>query len=949
MAIVVTNRYAQGKTVNASSYQTGAFTPNADALLIACFAGTHGSSVAPSIPALSDTSGLAWVQIADLIYNTTGVNRARITVFAAFVGSMPASTQITAVYSSALNGIRMLVFDATGTDVATSGVLGCFVQSVLSTPDSSGLNLALTLASAGDPDNRSLAFVDHSANETITPRARWDTIGTGSHDVPSFAASSQWSVDFFDTNISASWATSTSYGAMAFELKASTLTAYAVAYGAAHFAFTGKPVGLLIGHRLSVATGALAFAGVAESLRVRRTLTLAGSGSTSTAGPIGWYKLTAATSGGVDITGDEGLTNPVCAGYRYAGRALDWVTGNSGAALVYDWSFFDILHDQCFANGKTYGLSIAFGVTTPTLLYSAPFNVNTYELVDDNRYPGQSMPIPWDANWLSVLGQMITDLTNHIAARSGGLAVCKYIAMTGGGQANSFIVSSGTTDYANLNALAISAGYGTTTRGGRTYSQLYTAMTAVWAAIVPMYSNAFPGMAIFFTRNDLYEATATSNPTEGTIVQNNIINDWKALLPNTLSSLYNGQVPTCPPHTGVVTPVVGPGTCQAFESCAHMRGDYPGSGSYKLACSAYTGTPTLVQVCDDFCYSVTESDKPAAEVYVGDLSDPDLASTWAFHLARINAGLGGIPASNFACTFNDVTLTFGRKVAPSAVNYRFSTIPTFVRVARALSTVKASFGFIGAAVVFGIGLPVASANYAFGAPLVGTTFGLTVHVAATAFAYTTNGVGFNSSQFLDIDAGAFGYSASNVSLLVARSVAVAYARYGFTGDDGELVLSYVASLGRGDFAFGAQDVTLFKAVNSGVETVSYAYSAADVGFDLGIPLESASFPFAGNSVGLDYVPLSGQLPPLITNPLLFPPGTKLYTTVQGDRWDLISLRVYGMQRGSDHHEDLLIAANPGLQDYNEFPGGLYVVVPDLPVQTVIPLVPWKNASIVTGS
>jgi hypothetical protein len=75
---------------------------------------------------------------------------------------------------------------------------------------------------------------------------------------------------------------------------------------------------------------------------------------------------------------------------------------------------------------------------------------------------------------------------------------------------------------------------------------------------------------------------------------------------------------------------------------------------------------------------------------------------------------------------------------------------------------------------------------------------------------------------------------------------------------------------------------------------------------------------------------------------------RIYITVQDDFWDLISLKVYGMRRGDDHHGDILMEANYPIKDYRQFPGGVQVIVPELPVQTIIPLVPWKFTTVVPG-
>jgi phage tail protein X len=73
-----------------------------------------------------------------------------------------------------------------------------------------------------------------------------------------------------------------------------------------------------------------------------------------------------------------------------------------------------------------------------------------------------------------------------------------------------------------------------------------------------------------------------------------------------------------------------------------------------------------------------------------------------------------------------------------------------------------------------------------------------------------------------------------------------------------------------------------------------------------------------------------------------------YVSVQGDMWDLVSLRVYGMQKGADHYMDKLLEANPALHDYCQLPGGLTIIVPDVPVQSAIVLVPWKQATITSS-
>lgn len=87
--------------------------------------------------------------------------------------------------------------------------------------------------------------------------------------------------------------------------------------------------------------------------------------------------------------------------------------------------------------------------------------------------------------------------------------------------------------------------------------------------------------------------------------------------------------------------------------------------------------------------------------------------------------------------------------------------------------------------------------------------------------------------------------------------------------------------------------------------------------------------------------------------VLLPPGypapekpfAKTYVTTQGDTWDYISLRVFGMKRRDDHLlHHLLIEANYNLRHVCVFPAGIAVKVPDIVAKTVIPLVPWKNVA-----
>jgi len=74
-------------------------------------------------------------------------------------------------------------------------------------------------------------------------------------------------------------------------------------------------------------------------------------------------------------------------------------------------------------------------------------------------------------------------------------------------------------------------------------------------------------------------------------------------------------------------------------------------------------------------------------------------------------------------------------------------------------------------------------------------------------------------------------------------------------------------------------------------------------------------------------------------------GANVYTSMQGDEWDMIAMRVYGIRRGNEHLMYRLLEENYPLRNISIFPAGVAVVVPSIDVATEIPLVPWKVTTI----
>lgn len=67
--------------------------------------------------------------------------------------------------------------------------------------------------------------------------------------------------------------------------------------------------------------------------------------------------------------------------------------------------------------------------------------------------------------------------------------------------------------------------------------------------------------------------------------------------------------------------------------------------------------------------------------------------------------------------------------------------------------------------------------------------------------------------------------------------------------------------------------------------------------------------------------------------------TKKYRTIQGDTWDIISLRVYG----DEHFVAELIAANYAHRAVVLFPAGVEINVPEVDTEAATStLPPWKR-------
>lgn len=66
--------------------------------------------------------------------------------------------------------------------------------------------------------------------------------------------------------------------------------------------------------------------------------------------------------------------------------------------------------------------------------------------------------------------------------------------------------------------------------------------------------------------------------------------------------------------------------------------------------------------------------------------------------------------------------------------------------------------------------------------------------------------------------------------------------------------------------------------------------------------------------------------------------TRYYTTIQGDEWDLIALKVFG----DESYLNALLNANQQYNDVLVFSAGIQLVLPEIEVKSTTILPPWKR-------
>lgn len=148
-------------------------------------------------------------------------------------------------------------------------------------------------------------------------------------------------------------------------------------------------------------------------------------------------------------------------------------TDIQSTAGSYDWSSIDPLFDLAAQHGKTAGLSVGAGVSTPQWVYN--LGATKYKLQDGS---GLSMSLPWDPTFLAQWAAFV----KAMGARYDGNPALGYVVMSGMGQNIETYLSKSAADDIALGKL-----------GGA------TAWENAAKQIIDLYAEAFPTTPFFIT------------------------------------------------------------------------------------------------------------------------------------------------------------------------------------------------------------------------------------------------------------------------------------------------------------------------------------------------------------------------------------------------------------------------------------------------------------------
>lgn len=207
-------------TTAATSYTAApTWTPGANSLLVAFVVTTLGAT--PLDPTTVTGHGVSFTKLT-LSARTLSTTHA-VSVWIADAGASPTSVACVASYGAvSQTGGAVIEFEATGADMTT--LAGSVVQNPTNT--GTATSGSVTLASAGNANNRPISFWLHLANEATNAQTNWTlTAGaTGNFNTPPTGAAGQFRSDAFETPATASWTGNVLWRGVALEVKAAPVS-----------------------------------------------------------------------------------------------------------------------------------------------------------------------------------------------------------------------------------------------------------------------------------------------------------------------------------------------------------------------------------------------------------------------------------------------------------------------------------------------------------------------------------------------------------------------------------------------------------------------------------------------------------------------------------------------------------------------------------------------------
>lgn len=221
----VTHRGKIHSTSNVLAYQTdAAYTPAANVLLMAFVVGRTDNTLPTSVTGHGVTYSLK------ASVNDPG-NGGVMGLYVADSGASPTSVAVEATWSTNRSGCSIQEFDESNADLS-GGAAAAIVQA----PTGSGTAASgsITLAAAGNSNNRPISCWHHKAQEVVTERTNWTELDDGGFATPSCQTEYQWRSDAFETTASASWTSNVEWFGVAAEIKAAGGAAFADPQRATH-------------------------------------------------------------------------------------------------------------------------------------------------------------------------------------------------------------------------------------------------------------------------------------------------------------------------------------------------------------------------------------------------------------------------------------------------------------------------------------------------------------------------------------------------------------------------------------------------------------------------------------------------------------------------------------------------------------------------------------------